>query len=105
MGIKFEDYLARLPEKDREIIAAGTAELIQEEATLRELREIRSRSQAQLAEKLHTGQAAVSKMERRTDMYISNLRNFIRAMGGELDIVARFPDRPPVRIKQFGKLA
>jgi transcriptional regulator with XRE-family HTH domain len=105
MGIKLEDFLGRLPEEDREAIAARTTELIREEATLRELREVRARSQAQLAERLKIGQAAVSKLERRTDMYISTLRGLIAAMGGELEIVARFPDRPPVRITQFEELA
>jgi len=45
-----------------------------------------------LAETLNVNQAAVSKIERRTDMYISTLRAYIRAMGGDLEIVAKFPD-------------
>ena len=49
------------------------------------------------------GQAAVAKIEKRTDMYVSTLRRFIEAMGGELDIVARFPDRE-VHIRNFGDL-
>jgi hypothetical protein len=49
---------------------------------------------------LGINQAAVSKMERRTDMYISTLRQFVIAMGGELEITARFPDGA-IRIQQF----
>ena len=45
-------------------------------------------------------EASVSKLERRADMYISTLRGFVEAMGGELEIVARFPDGD-VRIDQF----
>ena len=53
---------------------------------------------------MNINQAAVSKLERRADMYVSTLRKLIRAMGGELDIVARFPDRPPIHITQFRDL-
>ena len=105
MPTKVSDYLARLPQDEREEIAALTITLIQEEATLRKLREARERSQEEIAEKLGVQQAAVSKIERRTDMYISTLRKLIQAMGGDLDIIARFPDQPPVRITQFNDFA
>ena len=62
------------------------------EMPLNELRQARALSQVKLAETLQVNQAAVSKIERRTDMYISTLRAYIRAMGGELEIVAKFPD-------------
>jgi hypothetical protein len=67
------------------------------------LREARERSRVEVAEKLHIKQAAVSKLERRTDMYLSTLRSYIEAMGGELEIIARFPNRA-VRITQFEAL-
>jgi hypothetical protein len=70
---------------------------------LRELREARERSQVEMAAKLHINQAAVSKLERRTDMYLSTLGGFIEAMGGKLEIVARFPNQA-VRITQFETL-
>jgi predicted transcriptional regulator len=60
-------------------------------------------SQEELAQTLHVGQAAIAKLEKRTDMYVSTLRRFIQAMGRELEIVARFPDHD-VRIKNFGDL-
>ncbi len=53
-----------------------------------------------MAKALNINQAAVSKMERRTDVYISTLRNYIRAMGGELEIIATFPDGQ-VKIENF----
>ena len=105
MSTRVSDYLAQLPSDEQEEIAALTAALIKEEATLRKLRDARNRSQEQIAERLGIQQAAVSKLERRTDMYISTLRNLIQAMGGDLDIIARFPDQPPVRITQFNALA
>jgi DNA-directed RNA polymerase sigma subunit (sigma70/sigma32) len=105
MAIRLDDYLAKLPAREQEAVAARAGELIREEMTLRALRETRQQSQKQIAERLGVEQAAVSKMERRADMYISTLRDAIRAMGGELDIVARFPDAPPVRINQFHAIA
>ncbi|TMN24546.1 XRE family transcriptional regulator [Pseudoxanthomonas sp. X-1] len=70
------------------------------EMPLHELRRAKALSQVKLAEALHINQAAVSKMENRADMYISTLRDYIRAMGGDLEIVARFPDGA-VKISNF----
>lgn len=67
---------------------------------LQELRQAHQMSQERIAEILHTKQANVSRIERRTDMYISTLRSYIEAMGGQLDIVARFPNGE-VHINQF----
>jgi hypothetical protein len=103
MAIRLEDFVAKLPEEHQEAIRKRTAELIAEEATLRQLREARERSQEEVAKKLHIKQAAVSKLERRTDMYLSTLRGFIEAMGGKLEIIARFPNQT-IRITQFEAL-
>lgn len=70
------------------------------EMPLHELRQAKALSQVKLAQSLHINQAAISKMEHRTDMYISTLREYIRAMGGDLEIVASFPDGS-VRITNF----
>jgi hypothetical protein len=75
MPIKFDDYMASLPRKRQQAIRKRAAELIAEEATLRQLREARERSQVEKAAKLHINQAAVSKLERRTDMDLSTLRS------------------------------
>lgn len=71
-----------------------------EEMPLQELRQAKHLSQEHLAEILETKQSNISKIERRTDMYISTLRSYIEAMGGELEIVAKFPDGK-VSINQF----
>ena len=73
------------------------------EMPLHELRQARGLSQQVLARLLKIQQPAIAKLERRTDMYISTLRSHIEAMGGELDIVARFPDGT-VRITNFSAL-
>lgn len=104
MAISLDDFLAGLPQHEQEAIERGATKLIAEEATLRQLREIRERSQGDMAKQLHVGQAAVSKLERRADMYLSTLRKYIEATGGTLEIVARFPNKV-VKIIQFEKLA
>jgi transcriptional regulator with XRE-family HTH domain len=80
--------------------AAEKTQQMLKEMPLNELRQAHQMSQERLAELLSTKQANVSRMERRTDMYISTLRSYIEAMGGELDIIARFPDGE-VHINQF----
>jgi len=82
---------ARSEEKAKQLIA---------EMPLQELRAARKLTQEELAKTLNVNQAAVSKLERRADMYVSTLREFVRAMGGELEITARFPEGA-VRINQF----
>ncbi len=73
------------------------------EMALDEVREARALTQEHLAKLLGIKQSAVSKMERRADMYVSTLQAMIRAMGGTLQIVAVFPEGK-VEIDQFRKL-
>ena len=67
------------------------------------LRDARELTQAELAQVLKVSQGAVSKVERRTDMYISTLRSYVRAIGGDLQIRAVFPEGD-VLINQFEDL-
>lgn len=83
--------------------AEGKAQALLEEMPLNELRRALGLSQKALAEKLHVQQPSIAKMERRTDMYISTLREHIKAMGGELEVVARFPEGA-IRISNFSEL-
>jgi transcriptional regulator with XRE-family HTH domain len=71
------------------------------EMALDEVRQAREKTQQELAKILNVNQAAVSKLESRLDMYVSTLRKYIEALGGELEITARFPDGSTVRITQF----
>ena len=59
---------------------------------LAEVRKARQMTQNRLAELLHVNQGAVSKIEKRTDMYLSTLRSYVQAMGGNLEIKAVFPE-------------
>src|SRR5262249_27925957 len=63
-----------------------------EKIPLQALRAARRLSQAELATTLRTRQSSISRLERRTDMHVSTLRTYVEAMGGRLEITARFPD-------------
>ena len=88
------ESLARAEEKAQVLLA---------EMPLNELRQARGLSQKVLAEVLHVQQPSIAKIEKRTDMYLSTLRSHIEAMGGELDVIARFPDGS-VKINNFTDL-
>ena len=95
-----------LREKMSPEVRALSDKLVKEalaEMPLQELRNARGLSQKMLAEALHIQQPAIAKLEKRTDMYISTLRSHIEAMGGELEIIARFPDGN-VRISNFSQI-
>ncbi|MGH9440125.1 MAG: XRE family transcriptional regulator [Terriglobia bacterium] len=99
---KFSELTKNWTPERRARVQAEAPKLI-DEMPLHELRQARNLTQAQLAQSLHLDQPSVSKIERRTDMYISTLANFVEAMGGQLEIKAVFPDGE-VRITHFGNL-
>lgn len=102
MAKKFAALRAQMsPESQARTEAKAQAMLA--EMPLNKLRQARGLSQKMLAEVLHVQQPAIAKMEKRTDMYISTLRSHIEAMGGQLDVVARFPDGT-VKISNFSDL-
>ncbi len=77
---------------ERRARVAAKAAALREVMTLEELRKARSLSQEEMATTLDVGQPAVAKLEKRADMHVSNLRRYIEALGGTLEITARFPD-------------
>ena len=101
---KFSDLAARTMTPEAIARAEARAAAMRAEMPLQEMRRARVMSQAQLASALEMTQPEVSKIEKRTDMYVSTLRSYVEAMGGELEIVAHFPDGD-VRITQFQELA
>jgi predicted transcriptional regulator len=87
----FSELTKNLTPARRARVATKAAEL-REEMTLEELRKARSLSQEEVAASLTVGQPAVAKLEKRTDMHVSNLRRYIEALGGTLEITAHFAD-------------
>ena len=79
-------------------------EQLRQEMTLAELRRAFSLTQDTLARTLKVKQAEISKIENRADMLMSTLRNFVQAMGGDLEVRAVFPDRA-IEISNFSSLA
>ena len=99
MAKPYKELRAKMPAAARKR-ADARANVLMQEMPLYELRQARQLSQEQLARELHVRQANVSKIERRTDVYISTLRSYVEAMGGKLEITAKFP-QGAVKIKQF----
>jgi DNA-binding XRE family transcriptional regulator len=91
MARNFRELREKMPPA-AQAASAARAEQLRAEMPLHELRAARALTQQTLAKNLRISQAAVSRLERRADVYVSTLRNFVRAVGGELEIVARFPD-------------
>jgi DNA-binding XRE family transcriptional regulator len=94
MAKKIEDVLSALPAKRQVKIRARAAEL----ATLRDLRIAASQTQEELAQALGVRQDTISRLEQRSDMLLSTMRRYVEAMGGQLDLVATFPNRPSVKL-------
>ncbi|WP_345796656.1 XRE family transcriptional regulator [Castellaniella sp. MT123] len=99
---KFAELRAQMSPGAR-TASANKAHAMLVEMPLNELRQARGLSQKTLAQVLHIQQPSIAKLEKRTDMYISTLRSHIEAMGGELEVVARFPEGA-VKISNFSDL-
>jgi predicted transcriptional regulator len=102
MARKFSELTAKMSPESREWVKQEVAKAIAE-MPLNDLRNARGLSQKMLADALHIQQPAVAKLEKRADMYISTLRSHIKAMGGELEVIARFPDGE-VKISNFSQI-
>jgi DNA-binding XRE family transcriptional regulator len=101
MTVSLEEMLAEESEESR----ARIQQLVQEmraEMNLREVRRLRKLTQARLSKKLKIGQEGVSRIEKRTDLYLSTLRSYVEGVGGELTLMVRFPDQPPVILAGLG---
>jgi DNA-binding transcriptional regulator YiaG len=100
---KFRDLVARMSPAAQEAAKVQAAEL-RGRMPLAELRQALHLTQQQLASTMEMEQGNLSKLERQTDMYVSTLRRYVEAMGGSLEIVARFPEGA-IAISQFGEMA
>src|SRR5258708_7946906 len=105
MDRTLKQVLDALPRKRRADIDRRFKELVNEVESLRELRRLANLSQAKMAKTLKISQPAVCKIEKQTDMYLSTLRSYVEAMGGELDVIVRLPNRAPVKVKSLEDMA
>jgi transcriptional regulator with XRE-family HTH domain len=104
MTVSLEEMLAEESEESRARISL-LAEEMRAEINLRELRRLRRLTQARLSKRLKIGQEGVSRIEKRTDLYLSTLRSYVEGVGGELTLMVKFPDRPPVILAGLGENA
>ncbi len=104
MGVSLTEMLNRLPAERRQAVEARTQELVAEEMTLRDLRKAMGQTQVELAARLGLKQENVSRVEQRTDMLLSTLDSYLRALGGRLRLVAEFEGRPTITLTEV-KLA
>lgn len=102
MAKKFEELRSGMTPEAQAMVEKKAQEMLSK-MPLNELRQARGLSQKKLAEALHIQQPSIAKMERRTDMYISTLRSHVEAMGGSLEILAKFPEGT-VQIDNFSDL-
>ncbi len=98
------EVMKKLPRERRARIEAETAREAARIMSLRDVRKAFHRSQEDLAKTLDMEQESVSRIERRADLLLSTMRKYVAAMGGDLKLIAEFPDRPPVRIETLEML-
>jgi transcriptional regulator with XRE-family HTH domain len=96
--ITADEFRNQFSPENLALVAARTKQLVAEELTLRDLRKAMNLTQTQLSATLGVQQAHVSRIEQRTDMLLSTLASYVRAMGGSLKFVVTFPDREPVSL-------
>lgn len=99
------DIIGKLNPAQRKKVETRATQLIAEEMTLRQLRKACRLTQQKVAKSLRIGQEGVSKIERRSDLLLSTLREYIQAMGGELSLVVRFPDRDSVLLSSVAQVS
>ncbi|MDR3751429.1 MAG: XRE family transcriptional regulator [Terracidiphilus sp.] len=103
MARNFDELRAKMsPERQARVAARVKEELAR--MPLQQIRNARQMTQTRLAELLEMDQGNISRLEQRTDMYLSTLRSYVEAMGGALEIRAVFPDGV-VKIDLLNKLS
>ena len=104
MTTTLREKLASLPADRQEKIEARAQQLIAEEMSLQSLRRARQLTQEKVADILNIRQANVSRIEKRTDLLLSTLRDYVQSMGGDLRLVVEFPDSSPIVLSGLGEV-
>jgi hypothetical protein len=103
MGKTLKERLSKLPVARRARVAARADELLADEMSLSDLRKARKLTQERVAEMLGIKQEGVSRLEKRSDLLLSTLRGYVAGMGGKLELIVRFPDRPDVLLQDLAE--
>jgi hypothetical protein len=104
-SVPHERIFAAFPLARQRRIKRRAAELIAEELTLRDLRKAQQITQEEVAQRLSGRQVYVSRLERRADMKLSTLREYVRALGGDLQLMVIFPGDVAVRLRDIGTMS
>jgi hypothetical protein len=101
-SVPYEKILATFPSERQRKIKKRAAELIAEEYTLRDLRKAKRMTQEEVARRVSGRQVYVSRLEQRADMKLSTLREYVRALGGDLQLMVTFPKHGAVKLRDIG---
>jgi transcriptional regulator with XRE-family HTH domain len=104
MGRDVNKIIAELPPERQARIDAGYRALKREVESLSQLRQLAGKAQADVAAALKIRQPSVSKIEKQTNMYLSTLRGYVQAIGGELELVVRLPAHPTLHLHRLGEI-
>lgn len=104
MGRTLNEIIEALPKARQDRIAARYRVLKDEVESLQALRKAAGKAQGEIASTLRISQPSVSKIEKQTDMYLSTLRNYVAAVGGDLELVVRFPKQQPLHLRGLGEV-
>ena len=102
-AVPYEEVLAKQSPESQARIKVRSAELIAEYFALRDLRRAKKVTQEEIAERLGGRQVYVSRLERRADMKLSTLKNYVEALGGDLQLMVTFPEGETIRLDHFGE--
>ncbi|MDF2810372.1 MAG: family transcriptional regulator [Microvirga sp.] len=102
MGRSLDEVVEALPEARRARVEVRAENLRDEVESLSELRRVAGKAQIDIAAALNVKQPSVSKIEKQADMYLSTLRSYVEAVGGELELIVRLPSHAPLRLKRLG---
>jgi DNA-binding XRE family transcriptional regulator len=101
MSVNVNAVIRKRSPATRKKVEDRAAEIVAEEMSLRAMRKARKLTQARVAKKLGVTQDSISRLEKRSDLLISTLRKTVRAMGGDVRIIAEFPDCAPVALSEL----
>ena len=103
MPVNVNEIIRKLSQAERKKVEDRAVEIIAEEMSLRDIRKARKLTQARVAKTLGITQDSVSRLEKRSDLLLSTLRKTVKAMGGDVRIVAQFPDRSPIVVSHLAE--
>lgn len=104
-GVSLDDVIARMPAEDQQEVERRAAILIAQHNALRDVRKAMGKTQAAVAKRLGIKQENVARLERRGDMLLSTLRDYVRAIGGEVRLVVEMKGYAPIELEGLGDLA